>query len=309
MNNNKFKDKTVLVTGGDGFIGSYLVEALLKKDAKVVALTRSKYLKNLDLIKDRIDIVYQDLTKKESVNEISKLKPDYIFHLAGFIKSDSYENPTEILETNVMGTINVIEAAVRIPNLKRIFYFSTGEVYGECVYANEDHELNPSSIYATSKLTSEKILQVYSQKKKIPTTIIRLFNTYGPRKKDNAIYFFIKAALKDEEIIINGNGEQIRSFIYIDDLVDTCLLISSKDDSIDRIINIGGEEYLKVKDLAQKIKYLCNSNSKILFRNIDPGLRSFYSDNTLLKNEYGFIPNINIDLGLKLTIDWVRSML
>src|SRR3989344_2003099 len=173
----------------NGFKGSYLTEEFFKRGAKVIAVVHSRYLKNLGSLKDKIDIIYQDLTKKEAVYELARFKPDYIFHLAGFIKSDSYENPTEILETNVMGTINVIEAASKIPNLKRIFYFSSGEVYGECVNADENHNLNTNSIYATSKLTSERILQVYGHKKNIPITIIRLFNTYGPKKVDNQIFF------------------------------------------------------------------------------------------------------------------------
>ncbi|MEK6951862.1 MAG: NAD-dependent epimerase/dehydratase family protein, partial [Nanoarchaeota archaeon] len=138
MIDNKFKGKTILITGADGFIGSYLVEEFFNRGAKVIAFARSRYLKNLNQMKGKIDIIYQDLTKKEAVYELERFKPDYIFHLAGFIKSDSYENPTEILETNVMGTINVIEAASKIPNLKRIFYFSSGEVYGECVNADEN---------------------------------------------------------------------------------------------------------------------------------------------------------------------------
>ncbi len=306
MIDNKFKGKTVLITGADGFIGSYLVEEFFKKGSKVIAVARSRYLKNLDPLKGKIDIIYQDLTKKEAVYELERFKPDYIFHLAGFIKSDSYENPTEILETNVMGTINVIEAASKIPNLKRIFYFSSGEVYGECVNADENHELNTNSIYATSKLTSERILQVYGHKKNIPITIIRLFNTYGPRKMDNAIFFFIESALKNNDIIINGDGEQVRSFIYIDDLIDACLLICSKEESIDKIINIGGEGCIKIKELAGKIKELCDSKSNTVFRNADPGLKSFYSNNSLLKS-YNFNSKVDLDNGLLKTIEWVKS--
>lgn len=308
--NQDFKDKNVLVTGADGFIGSYLVGELIKREAKVTAFVHSKNLKNLNYLKDKIDFIYGDISKKEIINEISKTNASYIFHLAGFIKSDAYENPNEILSTNIMGTINIIDAALKIKNLQRLVYFSTGEVYGSSDFSvNENHNLDPQAIYATSKLASERVLQVYNKKKNLPTTILRLFNTYGPRKKDNAIFFFIKAALDNQDMTINGNGEQIRSFLYIDDLIEACLSVCSNKQSINKIINIGGEDIIKIKDLAEKIKILSKSSSRILYKDGDPGLMSFYCDNMLIKNEYKWKPKIDLDSGLKKTIEWVKSII
>ncbi len=305
-----FKDQNVLITGADGFIGSYLTKEFIKKGANVFALVHSKELKNLNDVKDKINLIYGDLNDKELINQVIDTDVNYIFHLAGFIKSDAYENPNEILSTNIIGTINIIEAAIRLKNLKRLVYFSTGEVYGNCDTAiSENHEINPISIYATSKLASERVLQVYSLKKGLPITIIRLFNTYGPNKTDNSIFFFIKSALNNQDMIIKGNGAQVRSFLYIDDLVESCLLIGSSNDTINKIINIGGRDRIKIKDLAEKIKKLVNSSSKIVYLDTDPGLMSFYCDNLIMKKEQNWEPKIYIDEGLIKTINWAKTII
>ena len=223
-------------------------------------------------------------------------------------KSDSHPEPNKILETNILGTINIIEAALRLKNLKRLVYFSTGEIYGDSNSAiKESLDPRPKSFYANSKFISENILRLYSSKNNLPITIIRLFNTYGPRKKDNVIFFFIKSALKDDKILINGKGDQLRDFLYIDDAIKAFLLVGCNENSINETVNIGGGIQTKIKDLAEKIKYLTKSSSRISYCDVTPGLMCFYCDNSKVTKEYNWKPKIDLDSGLKRTIEWVKQ--
>lgn len=302
-----FKDKNVLITGADGFIGSHLCKEFIRLEANVIAIVRSKDLKNLNNIKDKIKIIQFDIKDRGIIDYIMNEEIDYIFHLASYIKSDSYENPKEILETNIIGTMNIIESAIKIKSLKRFVYFSTAEVYEDSENAiNEDFKVNPKSMYAISKLSSENILKFYNTKLNLPLTIIRLFNTYGPRKIDNVVFFFIKSALNNNDIMVNGKGEQIRDFIYIDDVINACLLTISNENFVNKTINLGSGKKRSIKELAEKIINLCQSNSKIIYRDADPGMMAFYCDNSLLRS-YDYYPRIGIDSGLKKTIEWARQ--
>tara|TARA_Y100000034_G_C6901621_1_gene417169 strand:+ start:2360 stop:3301 length:942 start_codon:yes stop_codon:yes gene_type:complete len=308
MNSEFYKGKRILITGADGFIGSNLTKELIQKEADIIALVHSPNLKNLKGIKDKLKFIYGDITKKEITEEIINHNPEYIFHLAALNKSDNYENPEEILKTNILGTINVIEASNKIKGLKRFILSSTGKVYENSKNPiEEDYPLNPLSAYAISKLTCESITKWYSNKKGLPITTLRLFNTYGPNKIDNVIFFFIKQALKNEEIKIDGEGNQIRDFTYIYDTINAFLSISQESKSINKTINVGGGGYINIRDLAKKIKEITESSSNISHKNADPGLDSSYCKGNLLKSDYNWEPKTNIEEGLKKTIEWVKE--
>jgi len=303
----EFKGLNVLITGADGFIGSHLTKKLLEMGADVTCLVHSENLKNLRSIKDRINLVYGDITKRDMIDSIKELNPDYIFHLAALTKADNYENLREMLESNITSTINIIEFAIRLKNLKRLIFSSTYLIYEDSSESlGENADINPKSIYALSKYTSEKVLQRYSDKYNLPITITRLFNVYGENNINNVIFLFIKASINNKEMYIDGNGEQLRDFIYIDDVVESFLLIAQKEETMKKIINIGSGKYIKIKELAEKIKGLTKSSSKMIYRDFDPGLKNSYCDNTLLKT-YGWKSKINIEEGLKRTIEWVKE--
>ena len=307
MNQNFYKNKKILITGADGFIGSHLSKKLISLGANVIALVHSEDLKNLNLIKDKIKLIYGDVTKKEIINDIIKTNPDYIFHFAAINKSDYHTNINEILETNIISTINIVESAIKIKNLKRLIFSSTFLLYGDSNYPiKENNNLNPKSNYAISKYISEEILQIYSKKYNLPITITRLFNVYGENKVDNVIFLFAKSSLKNKEIYIDGDGEQLRDFIYINDVIEALLLIVQNNETMNKIINVGSGKCIKIKELAEKIKELTNSSSKIIYRNFDPGLKNSYCDNSLLKT-YGWEPRVEIEEGLKKTIEWVKN--
>ena len=278
MNHKDFyKNKKILITGADGFIGSHLIKKLISSEADITALVLSENLKNLNSIKNKIKFVYEDITKKEIIDEIIKINPECIFHFAALTKTDNYPNIREILETNIMSTINIAEAAIRLKKLKRLIFSSTYLVYEDSVeLLKENNNLNPKSSYAISKYTSEKILQKYSTKHKLPLIITRLFNVYGENNINNVIFLFAKSSLKNKEIYIDGDGEQLRDFIYIDDVIEALLLITQNNKKSNTVINVGSGEYIKIKELAEKIKNLTKSSSKIIYRDFDPGLKNSY---------------------------------
>ena len=308
MNHKDFyKNKKILITGADGFIGSHLIKKLISSEADITALVLSENLKNLNSIKNKIKFVYEDITKKEIIDEIIKTNPDYIFHLAALTKTDYYSNIREILETNIMSTINIAEAAIKLKRLKRLIFSSTYLVYEDSVeLLKENNNLNPKSSYAISKYTSEKILQKYSAKHKLPLIITRLFNVYGENNINNVIFLFAKSSLKNKEIYIDGDGEQLRDFIYIDDVIEALLLITQNDKKSNTVINVGSGEYIKIKELAEKIKNLTKSSSKIIYKDFDPGLKNSYCNNSLLKS-YGWKQKTSMDEGLKKTIEWIKE--
>ena len=308
MNHKDFyKNKKILITGADGFIGSHLIKKLISSEADITALVLSENLKNLNSIKNKIKFVYEDITKKEIIDEIIKINPEFIFHFAALTKTDNYPNIREILETNIMSTINIAEAAIRLKKLKRLIFSSTYLVYEDSVeLLKENNNLNPKSSYAISKYTSEKILQKYSTKHKLPLIITRLFNVYGENNINNVIFLFAKSSLKNKEIYIDGDGEQLRDFIYIDDVIEALLLITQNNKKSNTVINVGSGEYIKIKELAEKIKNLTKSSSKIIYRDFDPGLKNSYCNNSLLKS-YGWKQKTSMDEGLKKTIEWIKE--
>ena len=308
MNHKDFyKNKKILITGADGFIGSHLIKKLISSEADITALVLSENLKNLNSIKNKIKFVYEDITKKEIIDEIIKINPECIFHFAALTKTDNYPNIREILETNIMSTINIAEAAIRLKKLKRLIFSSTYLVYEDSAeLLKEDNNLNPKSSYAISKYTSGKILQKYSAKHKLPLIITRLFNVYGENNINNVIFLFAKSSLKNKEIYIDGDGKQLRDFIYIDDVIEALLLITQNDKKPNTVINVGSGEYIKIKELAEKIKNLTKSSSKIIYRDFDPGLKNSYCNNSLLKS-YGWKQKTSMDKGLKKTIEWIKE--
>ena len=300
-----FKGENVLITGADGFIGSHLTKELLKNGANVNALVHSKEIRNLTSVKDKINIIYGDIKNKECINEIINTDADYIFHLGSL--NEQNDNHEDVIETNIIGTINVAEAAVKIKNLKKFIFISTSHIYNESENAiKEDHKINLKSAYSMSKSASEKILHFYNNKENLPITILRLFPIYGPNKHNNVISIFIKSALKNKDISINGDGNQLRDFTYVSDLMEVMLLIA-KDEKSEKIINIGSGNPIKVNDLAFKIKELCKSSSKINYINKDPGLKNFYCDTNSLTSKYNWQPKISLEEGLKKNIEWLKE--
>jgi len=307
MNQEFYKDKNILITGAEGFIGSNLSKELVKRGAKITALVHSNDIKNLYPIKDKIKIIIGDLNENESINKISGTNAEYIFHLAALVKPNLEGKAEEVLENNLKSTINIAKAAIKMKNLKRLIFSSTCQIYGDSDKPKkEDHEINLKSMYSISKYVCEEILKSYQKEEGLPLTIIRLSNIYGQNKKDNVIYFFIKASLENKGLIINGNGKQARDFVHIEDAIEAFLIVTREDKLINKTINLGSRNQINIQDLAKKIKEMSKSSSDIIYQNNDPGLRNIICDNDLLRS-YGWEQKVDFDSGLKKTIEWMKK--
>jgi len=252
-----WKNKNILLTGADGFIGSHLAESLIDLGAKLTIVVRatsnhgtSSYdFKNLskNYIKKCKKIIFCDISSTDIIRHIKNIKPKIIFHLAANAYVPySFEHPLEVNEANVVGTLNVLEAARQIKNLDRIVCTSSSEVYGtaQTKKISEKHPLNPTSPYAASKAAADRYCYSYILTYNLPITIIRPFNTYGPRHTYDVIPKFIKMAINDKDITIHGSGKQSRDLTYVSDAVNAFLLLAKNKKCLKQVINFGtGKDY------------------------------------------------------------------
>src|SRR3990167_4444948 len=215
-------DVRVLVTGADGFMGSHLTEKLISLGANVSIYIRGttdttvKYkLKNLSASESKLaSIITGNIGNSDSIKLIEKNNPQVIFHLAAdAYVPNSFEHPLEVMETNLIGTLNVLHAVMRLRELKQVVCTSSSEIYGTAQYApiDEKHPLNPTSPYAASKAAADRYCFAYWNTYKLPIAIIRPFNTYGPRHTYDVIHKFIKLALQGKDLTVYGSGNQSRS--------------------------------------------------------------------------------------------------
>src|SRR5271166_1120789 len=215
-----WKGKRVLITGCDGFIGSHLVEKLLFEEASVMGIVkpvsaRNDYvLKNLEAVENRIELICCDLGKKDSIELIKKVKPEIVLHLAALAHVDySFDHPREVTDSNLIGTLNVLDACLGA-KVERVVVTSSSEVYGPALTdsIDETHPLFPTTPYAASKVACDRYAYAYFKTYGLNVSIIRPFNTYGPRHTYDVIPRFIWLALRDQPLTIFGSGKQSRDF-------------------------------------------------------------------------------------------------
>ncbi|HCQ92709.1 TPA: GDP-fucose synthetase [Candidatus Beckwithbacteria bacterium] len=280
---NFFKNKLVLVTGGAGFIGSHLVEALVGFGAKVTVPTLSlKPTPFLSAVKDKINLVTADLKNPAAAQKVVKGQ-DLIFHLAAHVGGVHYNqiNPATLLYENSLPAINVFAAAKSHPP-QRLLYVSSACVYPrECSFPTQESEgfLNEPEItnygYGWGKRIGELFAKTYAQEFKLKVGIVRPYNAYGPRdnfdpKSSHVIPALVKRVIDGENpLVVWGDGSATRSFIYIDDIVRGMLLAIEKYPRPDPI-NLGTKEEISVRDLARLIVKLAGTETKIVFDQAKP---------------------------------------
>jgi UDP-glucuronate decarboxylase len=308
--------KKILVTGGAGFIGSHLCERLLNQGHQVICLdnffTGSRnnirpFFKN-----KRFKLVKGDVIKS------FYFEADEIYNLACPASPVHYQrDPVETVRANVMGMINGLELAKKTG--AKILQASTSEIYGDPeIHPQKENywgHVNPigrRSCYDEGKRCAETLCFDYRREYKIKVKVVRIFNTYGPRMAPDdgrVVSNFITQALKNKDITIYGDGSQTRSFQYIDDLIEGLLKMMAKENFVGPV-NIGNPKEFKIKDLAAKIIKLTNSKSKIVYNSLpedDPRQRQ--PDIALAKKELGWKPKVQLDEGLKKTIDYFKKLL
>jgi len=249
---------SVLVTGGAGFIGSHLVERLLKEGYSVVVLDdlSSGKTENLDLRNRKLLFLKGDIRNKEIVTRALK-DVEVVFHLAALIDVPfSIQNPLLVNQVNVCGSLNILEESVK-NNVEKFIYASSCAVYGESQYLpiNEEHPTNPLSPYAVSKLAVEKYCQVFNRLHGLKTVSIRLFNVYGPRQKSDSPYSgvisrFVHLLRSGELPVIFGDGSQTRDFVYVLDVVDAFYKAMSSKECVGEI-NVGSGKETSIRELAK----------------------------------------------------------
>ena len=266
------KNKKIIVTGADGFIGSHLVESLVEKGSKVTALSMYNSLNSWGWL-DRIDkkllkkitVVSGDIRDRRCVDQLCK-GSDYIFHLASLIAiPHSYDSPYSYLETNVQGTLNILEYC-RQNTVERLIHTSTSEVYGEYkkIPISEETPQIAKSPYSATKIAADQLAYSYFKTYDIPLSIIRPFNTYGPRQSNRAIIPTIITQIANNQKNINlGSLYPTRDFTYVSDTVNGFIKIAEESKTIGEIINIGSGYEISVKNLVKTIKKLMKSNIKI----------------------------------------------
>ena len=308
--------KSVLVTGGAGFIGSHLCYHLIEKGYFVYCVD-NLHEGSLENIKQLINHERFKFYHHDIINEIS-LKVEIIFNFACPASPINYQrNPIKTFKTNVIGTLNMIELALK--NNAVLFQASTSEVYGDSQVHPQNEEywgnVNPigfRSCYDEGKRAAESILFDYHRELGLKIKVIRIFNTYGPNMRmhdGRAISNFINQALNNESITIYGNGTQTRSFCYIDDLIRAIFKMIETDDSITGPINIGNPCETSIMDIAALIVEKCQSKSNIIFNELpkdDPKQRK--PDIQKAKEILNWEPTWSLNDGIEKTIKYYKGI-
>ena len=308
--------KRTLVTGGAGFLGSFLCEKLLDQGHEVIALDNF-YTGSRKNISHLLDHPSFELIRHDIVEPIL-LEVDWIFNMACPASPIHYQyNPVKTVKTSVMGAINMLGLAKRVS--ARILQASTSEVYGDPeIHPQQESywgSVNPiglRSCYDEGKRVAETLMMDYHRQNQVDIKLVRIFNTYGPRMHINdgrVVSNFIVAALKEEPLEIFGDGEQTRSFCYVNDLIDVILKMMNKDDFIGPV-NIGNPGEFTIRELAEKILKLTGSRSKIQVRqerSDDPVRRR--PDISLAREKLGWEPSVDLEEGLGKTIEYFEKVL
>lgn len=310
------KQKSVLVTGADGFIGSHLTELLTREGYKVKALAQYNsfnhwgWLEDVECLKD-IEILNGDVRDPHYCNYITK-DIDIVFHLAALIAIPySYIAPDSYVETNIKGALNIFQAALE-NKVERVIHTSTSEVYGTAQYVpiNEAHPLQPQSPYSASKIGADAIAMSFFNAFDLPLTIARPFNTYGPRQSARAVIpTIISQIASGKKKIQLGDVTPTRDFNYVADTCRGFLELARCDKAIGETVNIGSNFEISVGDTLHLIRELMNSNVEFLTdeQRLRPGKSEVFRlwcDNTKLRTLTGFEPKYDIRSGLKATIEW-----
>jgi nucleoside-diphosphate-sugar epimerase len=309
----KLKFKKALITGGAGFIGSHLVDALVSADCDVTVLDNlsTGHLSNLRNIENRITFYQGDIRDQDILIKASKDR-DIIFHQAAVVSvPQTVDNPVDSAMVNDMGTLFVLEAA-RKNNVKRVVLASSCAVYGDDPDIPKFENMNPKpqSPYAVQKLTGEFYARLYFELYNLETVCMRYFNVYGPRQDPSSPYsgvisiFTTKASDRNSPVIY-GDGNQYRDFIFVKDVVKANLLAANGNEAKGKIFNIGTGRYVRVNELWEKISRLAGHNFKPKYEQGRPGdIRESVANIDRAQKVLGFEPEYSFEKGLKETFNW-----
>jgi len=315
-----WEQKQVLVTGAGGFIGSHLTEALVKAGANVRVFIRYNSrdgrgnLEDLEpRVLEQIEIIAGDLRDVDAI-ERSVKGCNAVFHLGALVGIPySYKNPREVVETNIMGTFNILTAA-RDHGVDRIVHTSTSEVYGSARYVpiDEAHPLQGQSPYSASKIGADMLAESFYASFELPVVTIRPFNCYGPRQSARAIIpTLITQAIACEEIRL-GNTDARRDFTFVTDTAEAFMRAAQAPEAVGKVINVGSGQEISIGQLAQVIINTVQGTSKIVvdearIRPIRSEVNRLLADNRLAKETLGWEPGVSLEEGIKRTVAWITT--
>ncbi len=321
--NEYYSGKKVLITGGLGFIGSNLAHHLVDLNAEVLLVDSliPKYggnLFNVDDIQDRLRINIADIRDEHGMRYLVKGQ-DIIFNLAGQVShSDSMADPYTDLEINARSQLSLLEACRYGNPMAKIVFASTRQIYGRPEYlpVDERHPLRPVDINGINKLAGEWYHIVYYNVYDIKTVSLRLTNTYGPRMRikdarQTFLGWWLRQVIEGQKLQIYGDGQQLRDFNYVDDVVYALLLVASEDSAIGKIFNLGGEKTISLTQLATMLVDINGGGNfeHVPFpenrKRIDIG--DYHGNYSKIRNELGWEPIIDLREGLLRTLNFYRN--
>ncbi len=321
--NNFWKDKNVLVTGAEGFIGSHLTEELVRQGAKVRAFVfynsfgKCGWLDDSESsILEKIDIFSGDVRDPNKVTEAVN-EQEIVFHLASLVSIPySYQAPDSYIETNVKGTLNVLNAC-RAAGIKRIIHTSTSEVYGTALYVpiDEKHPLQSQSPYSASKIAADSIVLSYYYSFGLPVAVLRPFNTFGPRQSARAVIpTIISQIYSGGKTIELGDLTPTRDFNFVMDTVDGFIKLGETAGVEGEVFNVGSEREISIKDLVELITKITGEAVEVVsktqrLRPQKSEVRRLLSDSSKIKNKCNWKPNVGLESGLEITCKWIKDNL
>lgn len=308
--------KRVLVTGADGFIGSHLTEMLVKRGAKVRALSLYNSFNDWGWLEGieglgGVEVVTGDIRDPHFVKGITR-DIDVVFHLAALIAIPySYVAPDSYVQTNITGTLNLVQAA-KENGVQRVLHTSTSEVYGTARYVpiNEEHPMQPQSPYSASKIAADAIAMSFHNAFDLPLTIVRPFNTYGPRQSARAVIpTVITQILAGKRTIKLGSLAPTRDFNYVEDTCRGFIALAECDAAVGETVNIGSNYEVSIGDTVKLIAEIIGSEIEIASDDIRirPGkseVERLWCDNSKIARLTGFKPEVDLREGLKRSVDW-----
>lgn len=305
-----------LVTGGAGFIGSHLVEALINEGARIRVLDNlsSGSESNLEKVRGRIDFIQGDIRDPDLL-DTSFDGVDFVFHLAALRSvPKSMKHPSDYHEVNVAGTLNLLLQA-RAHKIRKFIFASSSSVYGDvdCFPQSEKEINSPLSPYALTKLMGEQYCRLFFQAYSVKTVSLRYFNVFGPRQSLDDEYSvviprFIHSALREEAIPIYGTGTQSRDFTFVDNVVRANIMTCLSPHGSGEVFNVACGESHTVNELARHIKGLLGSKSPLTYLAPRSGdVFKTHAEISKIRETMGFVPKVGFEEGLRRTISWHRE--
>ena len=314
----EWNGKRVLVTGAGGFVGSHLTERLAEAGARVRAMVHYNALGTWGWLdqspaRDSIEVIGSDLVDRDSVVRAMK-GSEIVFHLGALIAIPySYEAPSSYVQTNVVGTLNVLQAA-RDLQVRRVVHTSTSEVYGTAQYVpiDEKHPLQGQSPYSASKIGADKMAEAFHRSFGLPVVTLRPFNTFGPRQSSRAVIPTVISQCLAGDVVHLGSLAPTRDFLYVTDSVEGYLRAALADGVVGTTVNLGSGREISIGDLANLIVKMTGGTASIesqaeRTRPEDSEVERLLADASLAHARLGWSSQVTLEDGLARTIEWIQQ--